>query len=833
MTCDPSYYKHTQRLFLLLYEKGLAYQADATVNWDPVDRTVLANEQVNVNGFSWRSGAKVEQIQLKQWFLKITGYADALYNDLAKLSQSNNWPERVVAMQKNWLGPSMGTRITFEIEAGESTNVDLNRQHVDVFTTRADTLFGARYLALSLNHPIVLAAADKDPELRAFIDSASSLSPDSKAGYLLKEIKSYNPARNLRDLPAFPGQQHRAYLYQPLRVFAAPYVVDACGTGAVMGVPAHDIRDHAFWRQNVGDELIPSVIARPEAGDTVPPIAKVKFLAPGSNDKPFVEKGILNALCGPYAGMKSDEAIQALPSRIARAKSTKSWRLRDWLISRQRYWGAPIPIIHCNSCGAIPVPVEDLPVELPSLEPGQFQGRTGNALKHLPDWVNAECPKCHKPAKRETDTMDTFMDSSWYFFRFVDPNNPSQPFSKEKANQLMPVDYYVGGVEHAILHLLYARFMTKFLTDSGLWDAHGPAEPFGKLITQGMVHGKTYSDPSNGRFLRPEEVDLSNPQAPKIQATGVRPNVSFEKMSKSKYNGVDPAGCISKYGADATRAHMLFQAPESEVLEWDEERIVGITRWLAKTWRVAHTANRICPPGRLRESWARKAERDYGQAEKELLLATKECIESVTAKLSGAEGFNTVVSDLIKLTNALEDAPVGALRNSSSPEEVNEVHPSVYLFCTEALLRMMAPVTPAFADETWELLHQDGKLHFTDSESVYSPGKSSIMDSDWPDPQAMADGSIGSRSQTVVVQVNGRRKFESAIPAPKPELLAKGHETELKQYVLDHVFKRTSEGTRFLADPRNASIMDDSQTIVVAANGKIVNFVLPKAKKCR
>src|SRR5579871_1854641 len=388
MTCDPSFYKHTQRLFLMLYEKDLAYQAYATVNWDPIDRTVLANEQVDVNGFSWRSGAKVEQIQLKQWFLKITNYADALYNDLTILSQSNRWPERVITMQKNWLGPSMGTRITFEIEADDPADVSSNHQHIDVFTTRADTLFGVRYLALSLNHPVVLTAADKDPELRAFIDSASSLSQDSKAGYLLKGIRSYNPARLLRDLPAFPGQQHRKYLYQPLRIFAAPYVVDAYGTGAVMGVPAHDIRDHTFWRQNVGNELIPSVIAQAEVGDTTPPIAKVKFLVPGSNDKPFVEKGILNALCGPYAGMKSDEAIQALPSRITQTKSTKSWRLRDWLISRQRYWGAPIPIIHCNSCGAVPVPIEDLPVELPSLEPGQFYGRSGNALEHMSDWVN-------------------------------------------------------------------------------------------------------------------------------------------------------------------------------------------------------------------------------------------------------------------------------------------------------------------------------------------------------------------------------------------------------------------------------------------------------------
>lgn len=831
MTCDPSYYKHTQRLFLMLYEKGLAYQADATVNWDPVDRTVLANEQVDVNGFSWRSGAKVEQIQLKQWFLKITEYAEALYNDLAILSQSNHWPERVIAMQKNWLGPSMGTLITFEIETDDPTVVNPNHRHIEVFTTRADTLFGVRYLALSLNHPVVLATADKDPQLRAFIDSASSLSQDSKTGYLLKGIRSYNPARYLRDLPAFPGQQHRKYLYQPLRVFAAPYVVDTYGTGAVMGVPAHDIRDHAFWRQNVGNELIPSVIAQYEAADTVPPIAKVRFLAPGNNDKPFVEKGILNALCGPYAGMKSDEAIQGLPSRITSAKSTVSWRLRDWLISRQRYWGAPIPIIHCNSCGAVPVPVEDLPVELPSLEPGQFYGRSGNALEHMSDWVNVECPKCHSPAKRETDTMDTFMDSSWYFFRFIDPNNPNQLVSKERGNRFMPVDYYVGGVEHAILHLLYARFITKFLADSELWDAHGPAEPFKKLITQGMVHGKTYSDPSTGRFLSPEEVDFSEPQTPKIRATGIRPHVSFEKMSKSKYNGVDPAGCISKYGADATRAHILFQAPESEVLEWDEERIVGITRWLAKTWRVAHTANRICPPGKLREKWTRKTEEDYDRLEKELLLATKDAIESVTAKLSAAEGFNTVVSDLIKLTNSLEDAPVAAPYDRSSLEEANRVHPSIFFFCTEALLRMMAPLTPAFAEEVWEMLHQDGKRHFTDIESVYTTGKSSIMDSDWPDPKAIADASVGSRSQVVIVQVNGRRKFESAIPTPQPGFLVKGREKELQQYVLDQVFKRTSEGTKFLADPQNAGIMDNSKTIIVAAQGKIINFVLPKVNK--
>jgi leucyl-tRNA synthetase len=558
----------------MLYEKGLAYQAEAMVNYDPIDKTVLANEQVDANGFSWRSGAKVEKKLLRQWFFRITAFKEQLLEDLDSLS--GGWPERVLSMQRNWLGKSYGAKIKFPLHREHS----LGGVDVNVFTTRPDTLYGVEYIALSLDHPIVLEAAKEDEGLRTFLSEAAMLPPDSKVGYKLKCF-CVNPLHGI--------DKESPHLARRLPVYVAPYVLTDYGEGAVMGVPGHDARDFAFFKENANPHSIPVIlevdVSNSVSGDV-----------PINEAKPFTQEGFLTTKCGKYHGLHSRDAGKMITTDLkatGRAEFVEQWRLRDWLISRQRYWGAPIPIIHCGDCGPVPVPADQLPVKLPELQGDWLKGKRGNPLESSEEWKNVKCPSCGGNAKRDTDTMDTFVDSSWYYLRFLDAANKEQPFSPSLAR---PVDVYIGGVEHAILHLLYARFIYKFLSQSNLFPeivhsgalaAAPPAEPFKTLLSQGMVHGKTYTEPSTGRFLLPLEVDLSSgPDKPLIKGTQITPNVSFEKMSKSKHNGVDPTTCVYKYGADATRAHVLFSAPVSEVLEWDESKIVGMERWFARLWKL-------------------------------------------------------------------------------------------------------------------------------------------------------------------------------------------------------------------------------------------------------
>ena len=532
------------------------------MNYDPVDKTVLANEQVDTNGISWRSGAKVEKRMLKQWFLKISEFREDLLRGLESLEGA--WPERVLAMQKNWLGKSTGARIKFPVIAyDQRTHSD-----IEVFTTRPDTLFGVQYIALASTHPIVRELAKDDAELQAFLDTMPALPPDSKAGYVLPHVRAINPLAYEESTPDATKAS--------LPIYVTPYVLGDYGDGAVMGVPGHDTRDHAFWKHNRYDEPIRMVIAQSADEATV-----------AVKNEPYVHHGHLTSHSGPYAGQTTAEATEGIVAALESkglGSGAETWRLRDWLISRQRYWGTPIPIIHCDSCGPVPVPEDQLPVELPSVEGHWLKGKAGNPLEDAHDWVNTTCPKCHGAAKRDTDTMDTFVDSSWYFMRYVDPRNPDQLFDSIIAEQTLPVDLYIGGVEHAILHLLYARFISKFIATTSTWKSKNDGEPFKQLLAQGMVHGKTYSDPSNGRFLKPDEVDLRVLSKPIVVSTGEAANVSFEKMSKSKYNGVDPMTCMERYSTDATRAHILFQAPVTEVLEWDEEKITGITRWMQRTY---------------------------------------------------------------------------------------------------------------------------------------------------------------------------------------------------------------------------------------------------------
>lgn len=757
------------------------------VNYDPVDKTVLANEQVDANGRSWRSGAMVEQRELKQWFLKISAFRDALLDDLEYLSQDGKWPERVLTMQKNWLGKSKGAKINFPTLAyGQKTH-----GAIEVFTTRPDTLFGVQYLALSSAHPIVQELAKTDFELAAFLDTMPALPADSKVGYLLPEIRAINPMAYDESTPDATKAS--------IPIYVAPYVLGDYGHGAVMGVPGHDTRDHSFWKYNRGEEPIRMVISG------TPDEATVTF---ATESEPYINHGRLTTNCGSYAGQTTAEATENIVKMLEAnnlGSGTETWRLRDWLISRQRYWGAPIPIIHCDSCGPVPVPEEDLPVELPNVDGHWAKGKAGNPLEEAHDWINVPCPKCHSPAKRDTDTMDTFVDSSWYFMRYPDPHNKQLPFSPESAATWSPVDCYIGGVEHAILHLLYARFITKFLATTPLWPqetkSEAPAEPFKCLLTQGMVHGKTYSDPENGRFLKPSEVDISDPSKPIVIATGQIANVSFEKMSKSKYNGVPPVDCLSKYGADATRAHMLFQAPVTEVLEWDEERISGITRWLR---RLHDFVKRQSPEWKNTQQsvGAFGAEAFFSTAEnslpnkaaleanKDVWRAVQNTILSVTESYGTTYSLNTVVSDLMGLTNTIID--------TASLQD-----PLIQLHAVKTLIQMMAPITPAFSEECWEILST-------------SP-QSSVFDHRFPTPDNTL-GMLAPSTQACAVQINGKLKFAVDIPIPPSEL--KGD--ELSSWITKQIL-RTEEGKTKLVGKMN---VESAKKIIVVRGGKTVNYVL-------
>ena len=784
MTCDPNFYRDTQKIFLLLHQRGLAYQAEAEVNWDPVDKTVLANEQVDASGHSWRSGAKVEKRQLRQWFFKITDYKHELLNDLAALERDSAWPNRVTSMQKNWLGKSEGANITFKVEGGQQDTTE----PITVFTTRPDTLFGVQYLALSLDHPIVTKQASTSTDLGIFLESARSAGPDSKTGYLLPNVGAYNP---LRYVTAGSSPANK-----PLPVYVAPYVLSEYGTGAVMGVPAHDARDYEFWKQNGTGSVL----------KVIEPLTKSRDF---TEDQAFTGLGRLTKASEEFAGMTSEQAqtamVETLASVTGQAEKVERWRLRDWLVSRQRYWGTPIPIVHCASCGAVPVREENLPVKLPVLGDTQFTGRGGNPLETATEWLNTTCPKCSGPAKRETDTMDTFVDSSWYYLRFA------HSAESQEGQSFMPVDVYVGGVEHAILHLLYARFMAKFLSATPMW-SHSAAkeitvEPFSKLIAQGMVHGRTLTDPDTKRILKPDEVDVSSIAEPRIKLSGKAPVVTFEKMSKSKFNGVDPAECLRKYGADVTRAHLLFSAPVSDVLDWDEEKISGVQRWIARVWQVVHTvANHniaTMAPDAARMNLT-------NDVEAELWKTVQATIKSVDHSFSQTYSLNTIISDLMQLTNHL--TKVTSSTNGNVESDIANIPPSMaatlYHSCS-ALLRLMAPITSSFTEECWSILHTQ---HSGPTSFAFQAGFPTL------------DGSLErlqSRSQPCAVQVNGKLKFVTEIAVP-PEGLAGG---ELQKWVLKRAFE--SDVAREVM-ARQGWNVSGAKKIVVVRGGRTVNLVIGK-----
>lgn len=819
-TCDPDFYKHTQKLFLLLYQLGLVYRRRAIVNWDPVDKTVLANEQVDSQGRSWRSGAKVQQRPLEQWFFRITNFKKALLRDLEELAKENCWPERVLAMQKNWLGLTTGARYLFPLTTDTPFQLEdpfpnkpaplRNLKDLKIYTFRPETIFAVQFIGLSPNSKLVKDLASFDLKIRKYLETLDNKKEGNMKGHLIPYIQAYNPISRT-------GQEYMN-LRAPLPVYIAPYVHGDHETVAIMGVPAHDAQDFAFWKQNSLSKRVHYAVSPGPLG------------SPAKVDGPYLEPGYMTTLAGKYQRSPSHEVAKAVVEKLRLsgqlAKSHATWKLRDWLISRQRYWGTPIPIIHCESCGPQPVPDDQLPVELPKIDHHWAGGRTGNPLETATDWVNTSCPKCHGPAKRDTDTMDTFVDSSWYYMRFTDPHNKDSPISELAARTRLPVDIYIGGVEHAILHLLYARFFYKAImghlypkmSKDGTEDApverphRSSHEPFKRLISQGMVQGKTYVDPDSGRFLRPDEVDLSKPSEPKLVASGRAPLVRYEKMSKSKHNGVDPSTFILKHGADATRAHILFQAPVAEVLNWDDEKINGILRWLRRVYNHVHTLVATTQSSSDDSAsfdgnvYFTKTEGELNALDKEqtrqweesmtVWRTVQESIPSVTASYDKVYSLNTVVSTLMILANTIIENP-----GASQP---------VRLAATAELVRLMAPIAPAFAEECWSILRPNAGMLFSTTGTPQ-----------WP----MPDGSLPLTKPNSIecnVAINGKKRCAVDIPL-KPASIE--DDAALEAWITEEILK-TPEAQERLRGPEND--IRQATKVFVVKEGKSVNYIVPK-----
>ncbi|WP_375505045.1 leucine--tRNA ligase [uncultured Nostoc sp.] len=746
-TCSPDYYKWTQWIFLQFLQAGLAYQKEAAVNWDPIDQTVLANEQVDNEGRSWRSGAIVERKLLRQWFFKITDYAEELLNDLDKLT---GWPERVKLMQANWIGKSTGAYLEFPI-----IGID---EKIAVYTTRPDTVYGVSYLVLAPEHPLTKRVTTKEQQaaVEAFIKEVSNQSE-------LERTAEDKPKRGI----STGGVAINPFSGEEVPIWIADYVLYEYGTGAVMGVPAHDVRDFKFAKNY--DLPIDFVIASPDdvAGFDLTPtseINEVTQLIQIEYNQAYTEPGIL-INSGSFTGMTSTDAKQAIIEHAEQqgfGKVRVQYRLRDWLISRQRYWGAPIPVIHCPNCGIVPVPDKDLPVQLP--EEVEFTGRGGSPLTQLESWVNVPCPTCGTPAKRETDTMDTFIDSSWYFLRFPDAKNEQQVFDSSKINDWMPVDQYVGGIEHAILHLLYSRFFTKVLRDRGLLNFD---EPFQRLLTQGMVQGLTYLNPNKGGKDKWIPSNLVNSADPRDPQTGEPLQRLYATMSKSKGNGVAPEDVIAKYGVDTARMFILFKAPPEKDLEWDEADVEGQFRFLNRVWRLVtdYVADGV---SRKQAQLA-----DLTKAEKELRRAIHTAIQAVTEDVEDEYQFNTAISELMKLSNALTDAD-----GKNSP---------IYAEGIRTLVVLLAPFAPHIADELWHLLGESNSVHTQT----------------WPsfDPAALVADEI-----TLVIQIMGKTRGSIQVPAQadKAALEKYARESEIAQ--------RYIEGKEIKK--------------VIVVPGKLVNFVV-------
>jgi len=671
-TCDENYYVWTQFLFLELHKAGLVYQKESEVNWDPIDNTVLANEQVDSEGKSWRSGAIVEKKLLTQWFLKITDYAEELLQDLEKL---NEWPERVKIMQENWIGKSIGANINFKIK-------EFKKKKIQVFTTRPDTLFGVTYLAISVNHPLIKKISDnkilsKLENLKIYLQESKD--KDQKKIGIPTNLIAINPI-NSKEIP----------------IWIASYVLDEYGTGAVMGVPAHDERDFEFAKINSID--IKQVIIKDKDKSTT------------ELTNAFTENGFL-INSNNFDGLNNSDAKKYISEHGERngwAENKIQFRLRDWLISRQRYWGCPIPIIKCTNCGSVPVNKKDIPVKLPNEI--KISSNKINSLGSNQSWINTTCPKCGNLASRETDTMDTFMCSSWYFLRYPSSKSLTKPFEKEKINKWLPVDQYVGGVEHAILHLLYARFLTKALRDNNLFDID---EPFKRLLTQGMVQSAAYKNSITGKYISPTDIkDITDPKDPKDNS---KLEVLFEKMSKSKYNGVDPESVIKKYGADTARMFILFKAPPEKDLEWGDSDVEGQYRFLCRIWKLFldYTNNDI----------SHEANKLKQENESSLLKSINIAIKEISNDIKNNQ-FNTAISELMKFYNS-----ISSNLNHVSKDLRRE---ALMKFCI-----LLAPFAPHISEEIWHLIGNSKSVHLEK----------------WP---VFDEDALRENSYELVIQINGK-----------------------------------------------------------------------------
>lgn len=682
--CHPGYYRWTQWIFLKLYEKGLAYKAQAPVNWCPSCSTVLANEQVVGEGECFRCGHRIEQRELSQWFFRITGYAERLLRDLDHLGE---WPERVVTMQRNWIGRSEGVEIDFRPGTGG--------EPIRCFTTRADTLYGVTYVVLAAEHPLAAKLIGEGPEAAGRRERLQAIRNQ-------RAERLYNP-----DLEK-EGFDTGATAVNPMTgeavpVWVANYVLMTYGTGAVMAVPGHDERDYEFALK-YGLPIVTVIEPAPDASGTAPAAAPAGA---------FVDDGVL-VNSGEMTGLSSAEARRRIAAALEERKaggSTVTWRLRDWLISRQRYWGAPIPIIYCDRCGTVPVPEEHLPVLLP--EDAEFRPGGESPLARHPRFPHAACPRCGDMARRETDTMDTFVDSSWYFLRYISPRDERKPWDTAHVNRWLPVDQYIGGVEHAILHLMYSRFFTKFFHDLGLL---GFEEPFGRLFTQGMI---TKKSPLTGRL---------------------------EKMSKSKGNVVAPMDLIERYGADTVRLYTLFIGPPEKDAEWEDRAVEGTYRFLGRVWRlVADLAPQL--PARAGPVDGAGLPPEAGR----LRFLTHDSIRRVTEHLDRFQ-FNTAVSSLMEMVNGMSLFIQSETGKAVSP---GSVEGRVYREAAEALVLLLAPMAPHIAEELWARLGHTGTI-------FHQPAPA-------PDPRALERNTVA-----LVVQVAGklRSHLQVAVNATQAEIEA-------------------------------------------------------------
>jgi leucyl-tRNA synthetase len=747
-TCDPSYYRWNQWLFLRMLERGIAYKRTGVVNWDPVDQTVLANEQV-IDGRGWRTGALIEKREIPMYYLNITRYADELLQSLESLP---DWPERVKTMQANWIGRSEGVEIAFPYHADLEKAMGA-KGVLKVFTTRADTLFGATFMAIAAEHPIALAAAERDPKLAVFVD-------ECRRGSVMEADLA---TQEKKGMPTGLHVQH-PFTGKPIEVWVANYVLMAYGEGAVMGVPAHDQRDFEFALKN--GLAIPTVV-QSKTG------AYEKVAAPWIDA--YGESGItINS--GEFSGLEFQAAVDAIAAALEKkglGKKRVQFRLRDWGISRQRYWGCPIPLIHCPKCGDVPVPDAQLPVVLPE---GLVPDGSGNPLNKTPEFLNCECPQCGSPARRETDTMDTFVDSAWYFIRFAcaDQNGA---MVDERVNYWLPVDQYIGGIEHAILHLLYARFWIKVMRDLRLIQID---EPFSRLLTQGMVLNHIYyRQPEGGRlqYFNPADVETRTlPDGSKVyeavDAKGAKVEVQYDglgTMSKSKNNGVDPQKLVERYGADTVRWFAMFTSPPEQTLEWSDEGVQGAYRFLRKFWHAVYEHVKLGPPPKLELA-------ALTGAQKELRRQVHQTLAKVTDDIGRRRVFNTAIAAVMELFNA-----VGRFEDSSP--QGRAVRHEAFEIITIAL----SPIVPHVTHSLWQSLGHDDAL----------------IDHRWPSPDP---GALVQDAVEMVVQVNGKLRGRITVPVNADEAAVR--ESALAD---EHVRKFVS---------------DKPLRKVIVVPGKLVNLVV-------